>query len=77
MYRASTDNKFILVVLDEVINYLVTIPLYRRTLYKVREQFIKHIFCKHGPTFNLTFVEDHVFLSSVMHYTYKKLCIKI
>ena len=31
MYRASTDCKFKPVVADEVKDYLMTIPLYRRT----------------------------------------------
>ena len=51
MYRTSTGQRFILVVADEVTNYLVTIPLYRGTSHEVGEAFINHVFCKHSPLF--------------------------
>ena len=45
---ASAGHKFILVVTDEVTNYLVTIPFYRRTCYVIEVVLINHVFCKHG-----------------------------
>ena len=37
MYRASTGHKFVLVVTDEVTNYLVTIPLYKELFMKLED----------------------------------------
>ena len=48
-YKYSTDHSFILVVTDEVLNYLVTVLLYRGTSYKVGEALINDLFCKYGP----------------------------
>ena len=54
MYIASTVHKFILAVTDEVIDYLVTIPLHRAISHKVEEALINHVFCKHAPfSFNI------------------------
>ena len=61
MCRISTDHKFILVVTDEVTNYLATIPLYKGTLHYVGEALINHVFFKHSPTFYLIFDKDQVF----------------
>ena len=49
MYRASTGHKFILVVADEVPNYLVTITLYRGTSHDIVETLINKVFYKHAP----------------------------
>ena len=49
MYRGITGHRFILVVSDEVKNYLFTIPLYRGTSHEIGEAPIKHVFCKHAP----------------------------
>ena len=58
MYRASTGHKFILVVTDEVTNYLVTIPLYRGPSHKARETLIIMNFVNISPS-HLILDEDH------------------
>ena len=49
MHRPSTGHEFILLVTDEVKNYLATIHLYGEISLKVGEALINHVFCKHGP----------------------------
>ena len=78
MYRVITCHKFIFVIVDEVNNYLVTIPLYRGTSDKTSEACINHVFCIHGPPSYLFFWDkEQAFLSSVMQHIYKRLEIKI
>ena len=66
MYTTRTGHRFILVIADEVTNYLVTIAFYRRTSHKVGEALINYVFCKYGPPSYLKFDEDLAFLSKVM-----------
>ena len=55
IYRVSTDHRSILVVADEVTNYLVTSILYRETLSEVGEALMTSVFCKHTPfSFNIS-----------------------
>ena len=50
MYGAVTGHNFILVVTEERTNYLVEIPLCRRTSHKIAEALIYHVFfTNRGP----------------------------
>ena len=73
MYRVSAGHIFILMVVDEVKNYLVTIPLLKGTFYEIGEALINNVFCKHGPPHYLIFDQDQTFLSSVMQCVYRRL----
>ena len=66
MYRVSTGHKFIPVVADEAINYLVIIPLYKRISHEIGEALVKHVFCKHAPQSYFIFDKDQAFPSSVI-----------
>ena len=77
MYRASTGHRFILVVTDEVTNYLVTIPFHRGTSPEIGDALINYVFCKQGSPSYVNFYEEQTFVSSVMQYIYKKIDNKI
>ena len=47
MYKTKTGHKFILVVANKVVNYLVTIPSYRGTFHNVCEALLNYVFYKH------------------------------
>ena len=66
IYRESTGHSFILVVTEEVANYLVTVHVYRDTSHEAGEALVNHLFCKHGPSSYLIFDEGQTFSSSVM-----------
>ena len=72
MYRASTGHRFIIVVTDEVTNYLVTVLLYSGISHEAGEALTNYAFCKHGPPSYLVFHKDQSFLSSVTQYIYKR-----
>ena len=66
MYRASTGQRFILVVTDDVPNYLVTVLLHEE-LHEIGEALTNNVFCKHGHhSFFFLFDGDQAFLSSIM-----------
>ena len=50
MYRASTGHRLIIVITDEVANYLVKILLLRRISHEIGEALINYALCKHGPS---------------------------
>ena len=70
-------NSFMLVVIYEVTNFLITKPLYKGTSNEIGDALLNCVFCKQGSPSYLIFDEDQAFLSSVMQYIYKKLDIKI
>ena len=61
MHRTNTGHKSILVVVDEVTLYFLTIPLYKVTSNKKGKTLINHSFGKHGLTMNFIFDEDQTF----------------
>ena len=65
MYRASTGNRFIFVVTNDITNYLVTITLYREISYDIQKELINYVFLNMVPSY-LIFDDDQAFLSSVM-----------
>ena len=76
VYRTSLGHSFILVVTDEVTNYLVTIQLWRGASHEVVEALLNYVFCKMSHSC-LIFNENQAFLSSIMPYSYKRLGIKL
>ena len=72
MYRSRTGHEFILVVTDEVTNYLVTIPLYRGSSHEIAEAVINYVFCKQGSPSYVSCDEDQAFVSSFMQDIYKR-----
>ena len=46
MERSQKGHWYILCIIDEVINYLVTAPLYQARSEKVKEALIEHIITK-------------------------------
>ena len=47
MPRSSKGHKFILGIIDEVTNYLITVPMYQSKAEEVGEALIKHIITKY------------------------------
>ena len=43
MPKSNRGQKFILCIIDEVTNYLITVPLYQSKLEEVGEALIEHV----------------------------------
>ena len=47
MSKSNTGHKFILCNIDEVTNYLITVPLYQSKAEEVGEALIEHVITKY------------------------------
>ena len=47
MPRSSKGHKFILCIINEVTNYLITVPVYQSKVEEVGETLIKHVITKY------------------------------
>ena len=66
MPRSHKGYKFILCIIDEVTNYLITVPIYQARSQEVGEVLIEHIITKYCiPEYIIT-DQDSAFMSSLM-----------
>ena len=77
MPRSQIGHWFILCIIDEMTNYLITAPLYQARSEEVREALIENIISKFGTPDYMMMDQDSAFMSSLMSYLFKKLEITI
>ena len=77
MPRLQTGHWYILCVIDEMINYLITTPLYQARSEEVGEALIENIISAYGTPEYMIMDQDSAFMSSLMSYFFKKLGIDI
>ena len=76
MPKSSRGHKFILCVIDEVTNYLITMPLYQARSEEVREALIGNVITKYCIPDCIIMDQDSAFMSSIMNYLFTKFNIK-
>ena len=67
----------ILCIIDEVTNYLITIPVYQSKEEEIGDALIKHIMTKYCIPDCIIMDHGSAFMSSLMNYLFNKLDIKI
>ena len=67
MPRSQKGHKFILCVIDEVTNYLITVPIYHAQSEEVGEPLIENIISKYCIPDCIIMDQDSTFMSSVMN----------
>ena len=77
MPRLQKGHWYILCVIDEMTNYLITAPLYQARSEEVGEALIENVISKFGMTEYMIMDQDRAFMSSLMSYLFKKLGISI
>ena len=77
MPRSQEGHQYILCIIDEVTDYLITALLYQARSEEVGEALIKHVITKYCMPDYMIMVQDSAFMSSLMNYLFKKLGIKI
>ena len=77
MPKSNKGHKFILCVIDEVTNYLITMPLYQAKSEEVGEALIENIIMKYCIPDCIIIDQDSTFMSSLMNYVFTKFNIKI
>ena len=77
MPRSQKGHCYILCVIDEVTNYLVTAPIYQAKSEEIGDVLIENVISKFGTPEYIIMDQDSVFMSILMNYLFKKLGIKI
>ena len=77
MPKSQKGHRYILCIVDEMTNYLVTVPLYQARSEEVGEALIEHVITKYCTQDYIIMDQDSAFMSSLMNYLFKKLGIKI
>ena len=62
---------------DEVMNYLITIPVYQSKAEEIGEALIEHVITKYCVTDCIIMDQDSAFMPSLMNYLFNKFNIKI
>ena len=77
MPRSCKGDRYILCVIDEVTNYIITAPVKQAKLQEVGEALINNVFSKYCVPDYMIMDLDSAFMSLLMSYLFKRLGIKI
>ena len=77
MPRSQKGHRYILCIVDEMTNYLVTVPLYQARSEEVGEALIENVITKYCTPDYIIMDQDSAFMSSLMNYLFRKLGVKI
>ena len=77
MPRLHRGHKFILCIIDEVTNYLKTVPIYQAKSEEIGETLINNVTTKYCIPEYIIMDQDSAFMSSIMTYLLNKFNIKI
>ena len=77
MPRSLKGHKFILCIIDEMTNYLITVPIHHSRSEEVGEALIEHVILKFCAPDCIIMDHDSTFMSTLMNYLFRKLNIKI
>ena len=77
MHRSQKGHKFILCIIDEVTNYLFTVPIFQAKSEEVGEALIEHVITKYCIPNCIIMDQDSAFMSSLMKYLFPKFEIKV
>ena len=77
MPRSHKGHRYILCIIDEVTNFLVTVPIFQANSEEVGEALLEHIITKYCIPEYIIMDQDSAFMSSLMTYLFHRLDIKI
>ena len=77
MPRSHKGHKFILCILDEVTNYLITVPIYQARSEEIGEVLIDNVITKYCILECIMMDQDSAFMFSLVTYLLSKFNIKI
>ena len=77
MPKSQKGHKFTLCIIDEMTNYLITVPICHSRSEEVGEALIEHILSKICAPDCIIMDQDSAFMSTLMNYPFGKLNIKI
>ena len=77
MPRSHKGHKYILCVIDEVINFFIMVPIFQARSEEIGEALLEHVITKHCIPDYIIMDQDSAFMSSLMTYLFHRLNIKI
>ena len=77
MPRLHKGHRYILCIIDEVTNYLVTVPIFQARSEEIGEALIENVIMKYCIPEYIIMDQDSAFMSSLMTYLFHKFNIKI
>ena len=77
MPRSHKGHKFVLCIIDEVTNYLITVPIYQAKSEEIEEALVENVITKYCIPEYIIMVQNSAFMSSHMTYILNKFNIKI
>ena len=77
MPKSYKGHKFILCIINEVTNYLITVPIYHSRSEEIGDTLIENIISKYCIPDYIIRNQDSAFMSMLMNYLLKRLNIKI
>ena len=77
MPRLHKGHKYILCIIDEVTNYLITVPIFQARSEETGETLIENIITKYCIPEHIIMDQESAFMSSLMTYLLHKFDIKI
>ena len=77
MLGSYKGHKFILVFINEVANFMETIPIHQLRSQEMDDALIEFLFSKYSIPECMIMDQDSVFMSTFINYLFKKLGIKI
>ena len=72
MPKSYRGHRFILCIIDEVTNYLITIPIHQAKSEEIGDAIIEHVTTKYCIQEYVIMYQDSTFMSSVMSYLFQK-----
>ena len=77
MPRSQKGHQYILCLVDEMTNYLVTVTFYQARSEEVGEALIENVITKYCTPDCIIMDQDSAFMSSLINYLFRKLGVKI
>ena len=77
MPKSYRGHRFILCVMDEMTNYLMTMPINQASSEEIGDALIDNVISKYGIPEYLIMVQDSAFMSIIMNHLFRRLNIKI
>ena len=77
MPRSQKSHKFILCIIDQMTNYLITVPIHHSRSEVVGVALIEHVISKFCAPDCIIMDLDKAFMSTLMNYLFRKMNIKI
>ena len=72
MPRSNKGHKYILCIIDEMTNYLITVPIHQYKSEEIGDALIENVITKYCVPDYITMDQESTFMSSLMNYLNKK-----